>query len=104
MEIFEWHVESRPYYGDGVQVWAFRQVGDYREHLASMLAVQRIEKHQMYEGGPTFKLTSGEAQQLMNGLWQAGLRPRDGAGSLAHVDAQKAHLEDMRRLVFDAKP
>lgn len=40
------------------------------------------------------------AQQLLDELWRLGLRPRDGAGSLAHVEATRAHLDDMRRLVF----
>jgi hypothetical protein len=48
-------------------------------------------------------LTPDDAQQIMNELWRAGVRPRDGAGTLAHVEAQKAHLEDMRRLVFEAE-
>ncbi len=32
-----------------------------------------------------------------------GLRPRDGAGSLAHVDAMKDHLDDLRRIAFARK-
>jgi hypothetical protein len=49
------------------------------------------------------QLTRDDAQQLLNELWRVGMRPRDGAGSLAHVDAQRAHLEDMRRLVFKSE-
>lgn len=48
-------------------------------------------------------LTADDAQQLMNELWRVGMRPRDGAGSLAHVEATRAHLEDLRKLVFEVK-
>jgi hypothetical protein len=49
---------------------------------------------------PTMRLMPEEAQALMDGLWDAGLRPVGGAGSAGQLDAVKYHLEDMRRLVF----
>lgn len=52
---------------------------------------------------PTFRLDRASAQFLMEQLWQMGLRPRDGAGSLAHVDAMKDHLDDLRRIAFARK-
>jgi hypothetical protein len=51
---------------------------------------------------PTFSLDYSEAQTLMDDLWQAGLRPTEGAGSAGAFAAQGKHLEDMRRLVFEA--
>ena len=50
-----------------------------------------------------FKLDTDEAQQLMNELWRVGIRPKNGEGSNAQVNALKAHLDDMRRLVFKTK-
>ena len=50
---------------------------------------------------PTFSVTSYEAQDMMNGLWQAGFRPRDGSGAVAHVEATQAHLSDMRKIAFN---
>ena len=43
------------------------------------------------------------AQQIFNGLWQAGFRPKDGTGNSGHMSALAYHLEDMRRLVFKDK-
>jgi len=40
------------------------------------------------------------AQRLLQALWDAGLRPNNGESSVAHVEAMKYHLEDMRKLVF----
>jgi hypothetical protein len=44
------------------------------------------------------------AQQLMNALWECGIRPAQAAGSAGQLEAQRAHLEDLRRLVFDKAP
>ena len=47
------------------------------------------------------RLSYGQAQELMDRLYAAGLRPteqRDSAGALA---ATERHLQDMRRLVFE---
>jgi hypothetical protein len=53
---------------------------------------------------PTFRLRRAEAQQLFDLLWKEGYRPADGTGNAGHTQALSNHLEDMRRLVFDARP
>ena len=53
--------------------------------------------------GPTMALTPEDAQQLMEDLWQCGIRPRQAAGSVGQLDAVNAHLQDMRRLVFEVR-
>jgi hypothetical protein len=98
----EWHVETSIAW-DAIQLWAIRRDGDRRSCITAELSVHPVEPGELVQG-PTLRLTPDEAQQLMDGFWRAGFRPRDGAGSLAHVDAQKAHLEDMRRLVFTSPP
>lgn len=51
--------------------------------------------------GPTCVLDQDRAQQLMDGLWVAGLRPSEGTGSAGALAATQAHLKDLQRLVFD---
>jgi hypothetical protein len=51
---------------------------------------------------PTFTLDLDTAQQLMDELWQVGLRPSEGTGSAGSLAATQKHLEDMRKLVFEA--
>lgn len=50
---------------------------------------------------PFVSFTARQAQELLEGLWAAGFRPNHGESSVAHVNAMKYHLEDMRRLVFE---
>jgi hypothetical protein len=49
---------------------------------------------------PTFSLSMGAAQALMDDLWNVGLRPTEGTGSAGSLAATQRHLEDMRTLVF----
>jgi hypothetical protein len=56
---------------------------------------------QDFESPPMLRLRIDEAQRLMDELWRAGVRPVEGAGSVGQLGAVQAHLEDMRRLVFD---
>jgi len=50
-----------------------------------------------------FTMTQAQGQDLMDRLWQAGLRPTEGKGSAGALAATERHLEDMRKLVFDSK-
>lgn len=49
---------------------------------------------------PTIRVSPEDAQQFMDELWRVGIRPTEGAGSVGQLGAVKAHLEDMRTLVF----
>ena len=50
---------------------------------------------------PALHLSIQSAQQLMDELWQCGLRPTEGTGSAGSLAATERHLADMRRLVFE---
>ncbi len=53
-----------------------------------------------YEKGtiqsPFMTLLDSDVQQIMNQLWEAGVRPRDGAGSLAHIEAKDDHIATLK--------
>lgn len=42
------------------------------------------------------RLSTDDAQTLMDDLWNAGLRPTEGTGSAGSLRATEKHLEDMR--------
>lgn len=48
---------------------------------------------------PTFSFDYDSAQSLLDALWDAGVRPSEGAGLPIHVTALENHLDDMRALV-----
>jgi len=51
---------------------------------------------------PAFVIDMAMAQVLIDDLWNAGLRPTEGSGSAGALAATQKHLEDMRKLVFEA--
>ena len=50
---------------------------------------------------PTFSLHGDEAQELMDMLWNCGLRPTQGKQSAGQLDAVERHLADMRAIAFN---
>ena len=52
---------------------------------------------------PMMTLSPEVAQNLMNELWLAGVRPADAKEQDGELEATKMHLADMRRLVFASK-
>jgi len=53
---------------------------------------------------PFLSLEPEAAQNLMDELWNAGLRPTEGTGSAGSLAATERHLADMRALVFKTEP
>jgi len=49
---------------------------------------------------PTLRIGMDEAQSLMDDLWNAGLRPTEGAGSAGSLRATEKHLQDMHKIAF----
>ncbi len=69
-------------------------------HVGEPVVLRPLEEGGGWELPPTFWMTDDAAQRLMDELWVAGVRPRE-AGTIGQIDAMRAHLEDLRRLVFD---
>lgn len=77
-------------------------ISDEQEHK-DCYAIGKIEFVRLEEGelaNPTFELKIEAAQQLMDELWQCGIRPTNEVGSVGQLQATEKHLEDMRKLVF----
>lgn len=49
---------------------------------------------------PLLDITRDEAQQLIDKLYEVGLRPSLAAGTAGQLEAVKYHLEDMRKLAL----
>ena len=102
-------VQSSPWL-KGYEVWVLKE--DFRAGLGSedFVLNQESEQHTYkfskygrndYNLPCTFSLERGDVQKLMDDLWNAGIRPTDAGDSAGALTATKAHLEDMRKLVFN---
>ena len=64
--------------------------------------MREVEKEDLgKQREPTFSIDETAAQQLMDELWNCGLRPSEGTGSAGALAATQKHLEDMRKISFD---
>jgi len=79
--------------------------GNVAVAMALPLTFQTIDPYDYgIQHVPTMRLPDESAQQLMDGLWNAGLRPKEGSGSAGALAATQKHLEDFRALVFKREP
>lgn len=72
---------------------------DGRHSVAAPLVFSRLEEGQAI-ADPTFKLRNHEAQDLMDELWNCGLRPSEGTGSAGSLAATERHLKDMQTIAL----
>ena len=96
-------VEARQEYWRG-EIGLF--VG-HRDNSGAIAIAKPIEFDEYQEGAalpvePCIMLEPKAAADLMTTLWQAGVRPQDVVNSNEALNIQGAHLEDMRRIAFDA--
>ena len=96
-------IERRPWDFDlGLYVTAKTSGGGLAIALPVQMKVLSGDEVEAAAGNacPVFDLRKDEAQQLMDELWRAGLRPSEGTGSAGSLAATERHLADMRALVF----
>ena len=81
----------------GVDMWLWEY--DFGTRKAAMGRSIEMEPHDEGAplGEPTFRLDGEGAQELMEQLWNAGVRPRD-IGTAGHLQATQAHLRDMQAI------
>jgi hypothetical protein len=97
---------SRNIFGDSISLHLVQRVrGENRGNfLAEKLSFRKMtEGEDAVSPSPLLTLRTEEAQQLMDELWNAGLRPSEGSGSAGSLAATQRHLEDMRALVFKSR-
>lgn len=68
------------------------------EAVATNLVLTNQEPGTIAE--PTCSISYEAAQQLIDSLWQCGLRPSEGTGSAGSLRATESHLKDMRKIAL----
>jgi hypothetical protein len=100
--VTEFRVE-RPIWTDSVEIYGRVQIGDEVKAIVAK-GIEFIPAPKQGLMWPKFldiPMPSEIAQSLFDALWHAGFRPNKGEASIAHVEAMREHLQDMRMLVFN---
>lgn len=84
--------------GRTIDLWLAEKRGG-ETFAVTLLTMEQIKDGAILPECP-LKLEPNTAQQLMDSLWECGLRPSEGSGSAGALAATQRHLEDMRTLVF----
>ena len=71
-----------------------------RRHHVGKITFEEREEGVVVPDSDGLHLTDDNAQQMMDALWNVGIRPTEGVGSAGSLAATIRHLEDMRALVF----
>lgn len=84
-------------FGAHVEIFLAEDIGDKR-YTCNL--VERVEVKKGYTQKPTMTMGTETAQRLLDELYAAGFRPRNGESSLAHTDALNEHIKDLRKITF----
>jgi hypothetical protein len=66
--------------------------------LLSGLQFTTVKESEAIQPQEQITLPLETAQELMDSLWQCGLRPSEGSGSAGSLKATENHLKDMQEL------
>lgn len=88
----------RENWSNGISLSACMTTKGVDHVIAKQLEFVKCAEGVMIE--PFVKLEIQEAQQLIDELWQCGLRPSEGTGSAGSLRATEIHLKDMRKIAF----
>lgn len=92
---------NRVGYRDGIDLYIVSKAeGGFGVHHLQAAVFHR--DGEMWPGA-TAQLTMDEAQELIDELWRAGVRPTEGGQSVGALAATERHLADMQKLVFGPK-
>ncbi len=83
---------------DQVRLFAYNKIDHQDIYMAQPLEMKKSKVGDAVE--PFLEIDKDEAQQLIDSLWDCGLRPSEGSGSAGAMLAVQKHLADMQRIVF----
>lgn len=84
----------REEWSEGVSLYGRQVIEGHSVAKVDLVTLTTTKPGDCHE--PFLKLGIQEAQNLMDELWQCGLRPSEGSGSAGSLRATEKHLEDMR--------
>lgn len=84
-------------WSEGISLYMRQRTVGLGTSIAQPVVMAKAERYVRVE--PMMRLEIQTAQQLMDELWQCGLRPTEGTGSAGSLAATQRHLEDLRKLL-----
>jgi hypothetical protein len=70
-------------------------------HAAGQAIFEPHARHELME--PHLRLSEEAAQRLADDLWDQGIRPTAAKSGSAEIEAIKAHIADLQKLIFSTQ-
>jgi hypothetical protein len=84
---------------NGVDIHLVARRGDLRS-IGLPIVFETLAEDDGRRHEPTFTLPMAAAQEMMDRLWQCGVRPTEGAGSAGAMAQAEAHIKTLQRVAF----
>lgn len=85
------------WWGDGIEIRILDR--ERRQYVKDVTLTTATEAEMI---PACVNLKPEHAQQLIDQLWDCGLRPTEGTGSAGQLAATQKHLADMKEIAFHA--
>ena len=98
LERFRLVADRRPWV-DGVQLYFWQHLNGAFQYGSNVVMMEHKENSYTE---PLIHLSGAASQELMDTLWQCGIRPSQAVDSAGELSATKRHLDDLRRCLVAA--
>ena len=86
----------------GVQMLIMEEMANGKKAYVKEVIMETVEGSGFVPPTSIIEFDLGVAQKLMDDLWNCGLRPVEGKGSVSALKATENHLKDMRDIALKA--
>lgn len=85
--------------GDSISIYLFNRLPNGRIRIATEIVFQEIDATQAITINETIAVSYQTAQEIIDSLWDCGLRPSEGSGSAGALKATENHLKDSQTIL-----
>ena len=94
----DFHVRAEPkWYSRSIDLFFYEKMSNGNVAFVENLTMRTVESGTEIPDS-AIAIPLDAAQELMDSLWQCGLRPSEGAGSAGALLATQNHLKDMQEI------
>ena len=95
---------QRNYLANGFDVWLWERTNDGALYVASDGDIVLAKTEELTPATPTLTLSKSSAQALLDDLYLAGFRPTATVATEVSLDAQRAHIVSLEKIVDTLLP
>lgn len=97
----KFYISKQDFFSPLLEMYGYVIHGENNVSVIETVTIRKLKEEELNSRqNPFLILTPTDAQQIMDSLWDCGVRPSEGSGSAGALLATQNHLKDMQQLVF----